>query len=176
MDKIILLGYMCSGKSTIGKMVAQKLNLIFIDLDQYIEEHEKLSVSDIFAQKGEIYFRTVENKYLKQLISNDQSFVLSLGGGTPCFAGNMDIIADQPSFYLQASIKTLSARISSEKQNRPLVAHLNNEDIPEFVAKHLFERNVFYSKASNIINIDNKSIDSISDEIIEETKSLSKGE
>jgi shikimate kinase len=157
--KIVLIGYMSSGKSTIGKHLADKLFLPFIDLDIYIEKKEKKSVSDIFKNKGEIYFRLIEHKYLKEILISDQTVVLSLGGGTPCYADNMNLIntANAISFYLQTSIKVLVDRLTKEKDDRPLIASLEDNKISEFVAKHLFERRVFYEKANFIIKTEGKS-------------------
>ena len=92
MMKIVLLGYMASGKSNIGKKLSKKLSMSFIDLDDYIIEKEKMTISDIFKAKGEIYFRLIENKYLKEILLEKKDFILSLGGGTPCYANNMEEI------------------------------------------------------------------------------------
>ena len=161
--KIIVLGYMASGKSTIGKEVSKKLDMNFIDLDVYISEQEKKSISEIFKIKGEIYFRKIENLYLKELLNNEGDFVLSLGGGTPCYANNMELIQSSKakSIYIQASIPTVVTRLIKEKSTRPLVADLENEKITEFVAKHLFERRFFYEQAAIIMNTENKSIQEI---------------
>jgi shikimate kinase len=165
--KIIVLGYMASGKSTIGKEISKKLELNFIDLDAYISEQEKRSIPEIFKIKGEIYFRKIENLYLKELLNNEGDFVLSLGGGTPCYANNMELIQNSKakSIYIQASIPTLVTRLIKEKSNRPLVADLENGKITEFVAKHLFERRFFYEQAAITLNTENKSIPEIVSEI-----------
>ncbi|CAM1354391.1 shikimate kinase [Tenacibaculum halocynthiae] len=166
--RIFFLGYMASGKSTIGKIVAKKYNLPFIDLDDYIEKKENKTVSEIFQSKGEIYFRKKENEYLKELVEAEDNFVLSLGGGTPCYGNNMDLITKSKntiSFYLRASISTIINRLKSEKEQRPLVANLKNDDLNEFVAKHLFERSYFYNQAKHTIAIDTKEIDEICNEI-----------
>ena len=156
--KIVLLGYMASGKSNIGKKLAKKMNYTLIDLDDFIVEQENMSISAIFSEKGEIYFRTIENKYLKQLLEKKDSFILSLGGGTPCYANNMELIkkANVISIYLQASIKKLTDRLIKKKQKRPLVASLNDNQIFEFVGKHLFERSYYYEQAKHIIKTDSK--------------------
>jgi shikimate kinase len=161
--KIIVLGYMASGKSTIGKEISKKLNMNFVDLDVYISEQEKRSIPEIFKIKGEIYFRKIENIYLQELLNNEGDFVLSLGGGTPCYANNMALIQSSKvkSIYIQASIPTLAARLIKEKSARPLVADLENEKITEFVAKHLFERSFFYEQAAITLNTENKSIQEI---------------
>ena len=165
--KILLLGYMASGKSVVGKRLSEKMYLPFIDLDEYIEKQEKLSVSEIFSQKGEIYFRKIEHQYLNELLNNDAKFVLSLGGGTPCYAGNMDAIlkADVISFYLQTSVKILAERLIEGKTQRPLVANLSDEKAVEFIAKHVFERRFFYEQAHKTIKTDTKTLKEIVTEI-----------
>jgi len=106
--KIVLLGYMASGKSTVSRLLAKKLGLNAIDLDDYIIKKEGASVGDIFKNKGEIYFRVQENKYLLELLNSDKSFVLALGGGTPCYANNMALIKEYAiSIYLKANLITL---------------------------------------------------------------------
>ena len=164
--KIVLLGYMASGKSTIGIEISKKLYMNFIDLDAYISEREKRSISEIFNVKGEIYFRRIESFYLSEILNSKEDFVLSLGGGTPCYGNNMELIqkSDAKSVYIKASIKTLVARLLKEKSNRPLVADLENHQITEFVAKHLFERRFFYEQASITINTDDKTIEAITAE------------
>ena len=166
--KIIILGYMGSGKTTIGIQLARKLFLNFTDLDDFIEEKEQQSIKEIFKQKGEIYFRKIEHKYLKQFINENESYVLSLGGGTPCYAGNLDLILKDKkslSFYLRGSIPTLFKRLSENKFKRPLISDLSDDQLTEYIAKHLFERSLFYDKATHKISIDNKEIQEIVTEI-----------
>ena len=166
--KIILLGYMGSGKTTIGFQLAKKLYLDFTDLDEYIEKKEGKTISDIFADKGEIYFRKIEHTYLKQFISENNSYVLSLGGGTPCYSGNIDIIIHQTqiqTIYLQASIATIYERLYENSSKRPLLATLTKEGLTEYIAKHLFERGIYYEKAKYRISINSKSIEAIVAEI-----------
>lgn len=166
--KVVLLGYMASGKSSIGRRLSKKINLPLIDLDNYIEAKEQLSIADIFKQKGEIYFRKIENIYLKELLQKNESFVLSLGGGTPCYANNMDLInqSDAISIYLKASVNKLANRLIKKKSKRPLVANLSDDKIFEFVGKHLFERNVFYDQAKIIVKTDGKTKSETTTEII----------
>ena len=164
---IILLGYMASGKSTIGKQLSKKLGIPFLDLDTYIYEKENKSVSEIFSQNGEIYFRKKEHEYLMEVLENQQDFILSLGGGTPCYANNIELILNKNSIsiYLKASIQTLSNRLLKNKNLRPLVAFLEDDQVPEFIAKHLFERRFFYEQARKVVVIDQKSVSEIVDEI-----------
>lgn len=156
--KIVLLGYMTSGKSSIGKLLSKKLSLKFLDLDDYIIKKEKMTISKIFESKGEVYFRGIEHKYLKEILDKDEKFILALGGGTPCYANNMQEVnkGNTISIYLQGSTATMIERVIRKKRKRPLVASLGNDKIPEFVAKHLFERRPFYEQAKTTIKIDGK--------------------
>jgi shikimate kinase len=165
--KIVLLGYMASGKSTIGREISKKLDMKFIDLDDYISKREKRSISEIFKVEGEIYFRRIESLYLGEILNSKDSFILSLGGGTPCYSNNMELIlnSDASSIYIKASIKTLVSRLIAEKNKRPLVADLEDDKLIEFVAKHLFERRFFYEQASITINTEDKSTEEITTEI-----------
>lgn len=166
MLKIVLVGYMGSGKSAVSKSLVNLLNLNLIDLDSYIEEKENLKIPEIFKLKGEIYFRKMEKDCLNELLSNENSFILSVGGGTPCFSGNMELILQKSvSIYLKTSIATLYDRLIHEKAQRPLIAQIADENLKEFIAKHLFERAAFYEQCSHSVVVDNKSLDEIAKEI-----------
>lgn len=163
---ISLLGYMGSGKSTVGKCLAKILNISFIDLDEYISVQEKKSIQEIFSMYGEIYFRTKENYYLNELLNGD-NIVLSLGGGTPIYHNNMDKITNKSlSFYLKMNSSELAERLRKEKEQRPLISHLEDESLPEFIAKHLFERSSFYESAAHKILVKQKKTEEICTEII----------
>jgi shikimate kinase len=168
MKKIILLGYMGSGKSTIGALVSKKLQLSFKDLDEIIESETKISINTIFKTKGEIYFRKLEHQVFKDLMSSSDSFVLSLGGGTLSYANNLELINDPSvhSIYLKASLEELCNRLSKDKSNRPLIANLDTNELKEFVGQHLFERSYYYNQASHCIAVDGKSPEEITEEIV----------
>mgnify|MGYP003951470925 FL=1 len=157
---IILLGYMGVGKSYIGRKLSEELKMDFFDLDNYIELSEKQSISNIFYEKGEIYFRNIENKCLDLLLKKKVNHVISTGGGTPCYSNNIELIkknVDLKSFYLKSSITNLTNRLFSEKENRPLISSIDSKkELNSFISKHLFERNFFYNQADYIINIDKK--------------------
>ncbi|MDC9721313.1 MAG: shikimate kinase [Urechidicola sp.] len=157
--KVVLIGYMASGKSAVGKLLAKETSLDFIDLDAYIEAKEKKSIPSIFKEKGEIYFRLREAEYLSELLNSKNSFVLSVGGGTPCYGKNMEMINSlTQSIFLKASINTLCKRLKNEKASRPLVAKISDEKLPEFIGKHLFERLPFYLQSQNSIQTDDFTI------------------
>lgn len=165
--KIVLLGYMGSGKTTVGKKLAKDLSLRFLDLDDRIEASEKSKITNIFSKKGEIYFRRKEAEYLRNILTNDDDFVLSIGGGTPCYANNMEAISEATNrvVYLKLSIFSLVERLVKEKSERPMIASIPDEDLPEFIGKHLFERSFYYSQALHSISCDGKDIEAIVNEI-----------
>ena len=167
---VVLIGYMASGKSTIGRILAKNLNCNFVDLDDYIEEQEDKSIAEIFKTKGEIYFRKKEALHLGEIVKNKNNLVLSLGGGTPCYGNNMDILQNDKNvtaIYLKASINSLIKRLENEKNKRPLISHLkSNDELIEFIGKHLFERTHFYSQASFTVTTDDKSQEEIMENII----------
>ncbi len=167
---VVLIGYMASGKSTLGRVLAKKMNYDFIDLDDYIEEKEQLQVSDIFESKGEIYFRRVETMYLKELLDKKSKLVLSLGGGTPCYSNNMETLRENnkvKSIYLKASIPSLVARLKNEKSKRPLIAHIETDELlAEFIGKHLFERSQFYNLSEVTITTDNKTKEDVIEALV----------
>jgi shikimate kinase len=166
---VVLLGYMGSGKSSVAKELALQTGLNYIDLDYFIEENEQLKVSEIFANKGEIYFRKMERIYLEKLLQFQQPLVLSLGGGTPCYGDVMNLINQTPnltSIYLSTNVEALTERLFKEIENRPLISHLETrEGLNDFIRKHLFERSFFYNQAKVIIKTDGKSISEIVEEI-----------
>jgi len=161
---------MGSGKSVIGKKLSEVLNYNYLDLDEYIQLKENKTITDVFEVKGEIYFRKIESKYLKEIIEDTYNTVISLGGGTPCYGENMSIIktADNASsIYLKTSISVLSERLFSEKDHRPLISHIQNKDeLIEFIGKHMFERSPYYNQSDIVLDTDQKSIDKVVESIV----------
>ncbi|MCW3162398.1 shikimate kinase [Chryseobacterium oryctis] len=165
---ISLVGYMGCGKSHISKILSEKLHFKLIDLDKEISKRNKLTIPEIFEKKGEIYFRKLERETLEEILAGEENVVLSLGGGTPVYYNNMEIINhNSKSIFLRASIGTLTERLSKQKEKRPLIANISDENLPEFIAKHLFERNEFYNKAQFSISTDSRDPEEIVSEIIE---------
>ena len=150
---VILLGYMGCGKTKIGRRLSQKLNLNFIDLDHEIELFYSKTIVELFEDLGEVRFREIEREILIEILDNKDRFVLSLGGGTPCYFDNMEIIQKKTnfSFYINLSSKVLAKRLFSRKSERPLISSVDNEkEMLNFINKHLFERNIFYMKAKHL--------------------------
>lgn len=167
---IFLIGYMGSGKSTVGKLLAETIDFSFIDFDSFLEEKEGMTISQIFNLKGEVYFRKQEHFYLNEVVNLEQT-VVAFGGGTPCYGNNMqDMLAASNSviFYLKTSVELLTARLKDQLSTRPLIQHLKTEaDLNDFIRKHLFERNFYYHQADYKIEVDSKSPQQIATEIIE---------
>ncbi|MBX2960822.1 MAG: shikimate kinase [Flavobacteriales bacterium] len=153
---------MGSGKTTLGKKLANKLGYAFFDLDELIEEQEKLSISEIFSKQGENYFRTVEQKILNDKLVTNQPLVLSVGGGTPCFFDNMEFINKQAtSIYLKYNAGMLYSRLSSAKAKRPLLTEKSDEELKDFIKKTLSEREGFYNQSKIVVESNNITVDTI---------------
>lgn len=167
MTKVVLVGYMGSGKSSVGALLASKLGIPFFDLDVVIEQEEQLSVNEIFAKKGEIYFRKKEHDVLQKLLKKKEIFVLSLGGGTPCYFDNHELITQENcvSFYLKGTTETLSHRLLADIEKRPLLATLSHTELPEFINKHLFDRSFYYHQVHHVVTIDSKSVADLANEL-----------
>ncbi|RFN60217.1 shikimate kinase [Marixanthomonas ophiurae] len=168
--KIVLIGYMGSGKSTLGKALSDKLNYTFKDLDTEIELKEEINIATIFSEKGEIYFRKKENEVLRNIIATQNQIVLATGGGTPCYGTVMDYLKesdDVVTVYLKTSLDVLTERLYSEKEKRPLISHLESkEKLQDFIRKHLFERLFVYNKAALVISVDNKDVSKVVEELV----------
>ena len=163
---ISLVGYMGSGKSHISKILGEKINFKIFDLDKEISKKKNMTRPEIFDKKGEIYFRKSEKETLEELLATQENCIISLGGGTPVYYNNMEILNNNSiTIYLRANIGTLVQRLSKQKEKRPLIARISDEDLPEFIAKHLFERNIFYNKAQYVVDTDYKTPEEIVEEI-----------
>ena len=141
------------GKSTHGKKLAKVLRSTFIDLDVYISKEEKINVKEIFETKGEDYFRKKENDCLNKIVSQSTKSVVSLGGGTVCFNGNLNKILNAGLvIYIKMPAEALHKRLINSKTQRPLLQNKNSEESLEYIKKLLEKREQFYNKAHLTIN------------------------
>ena len=149
--QIFLVGFMGAGKTTLGKRLASKLNMSFIDMDQALEMQEGLSVEEIFSLRGEDHFRELEQKWINDL--NDQSAVISLGGGTPCQKGIMDFLREKGfPIYVKVNSGIIVSRLMNAKTVRPLIEPYKNDKdaLLQFVEKKLSDREPYYLKSKMI--------------------------
>lgn len=168
MRKIILLGYMGCGKSTIANRLSKITNIPYVDLDKSIEERTNLSIKEIFERRGEIYFRKLEREVFIELLNSPENLIIGLGGGTPCYANNHELLKGENilSIYLKASVDTLFERLVANKSKRPLIADKNDDEMKEFIAKHLFDRSYYYNQAQYKVNIDGRTKDETAQDIL----------
>lgn len=155
-SRIFLIGFMGSGKTYNGRLLANQLHIPFFDLDEEVEKKEGKSISKIFEQQGEEHFRQLESEMLQQVTETNQSFVLSTGGGTPCYFNSIDFMKKNGVVvWIDTPVDTLVQRLEKEKEKRPLLHNLSKEQLQDFVIKKLGDRKNYYQQASVVIKEDN---------------------
>lgn len=153
MKRIILIGYMGAGKTTVGKALAKELGIPFYDLDWYIENRRRKTVSEIFAEQGEEGFRKIEHNMLHE-VAEFEDVIISCGGGTPCFFDNIDYMNEQGQVvYLKASPEVLYKHLLMGKGERPLLKGKSEEELITFIREQLEKREPFYSKARYTVDV-----------------------
>ena len=159
--RIYFVGYMYSGKTTVGKRLARQLGYRFIDTDKVFEERYKISIPDFFSRYDETAFRKLEHEILLSTAECDDC-VISTGGGTPCFHNNMDFILEKGlSIYLEATESTILSRKAKSKKARPVLDSMSYDELRTFVTEQLAERRPFYERADLRFDAENVSIDAI---------------
>jgi shikimate kinase len=164
--KIFLIGFMGCGKTHWGKILGQKLNVPFFDLDEKVVEHEGKDIAQIFEELGEEYFRLVEKDVLHLLTESHDSFVMATGGGTPCFYNTIDYLKKQGTVvWINCSTDCLYQRLIKEKQQRPLIRNIPDEELKTYIIKKYSGRKIFYQKANVILPEEIISLDKMVNEI-----------
>ncbi len=154
MQPIFLIGFMGSGKSTLGRALATATGYQFIDLDSYIEVRYHSNIRDIFASRGEDGFRDIERRMLHE-VSDFEDVIVACGGGTPCFFDNMDRMnAHGLTVMLTATHETLLRRLLAGRRRRPLIASMDDARLGAFIEESIGRRMPFYSKASHFFPSD----------------------
>ena len=154
MTRIILIGYMGAGKTTIGRVLAREMGLEFYDLDNYIEDRFHQKIPDIFATKGEEGFRELERKMLHE-VAEFEDIIISCGGGTPCFFDNMEYMNQQgETIFLDAPPAVLKEHLLMGKTVRPLIQGKSSEELIAYIQESLQKRLPFYQKAKHTLSID----------------------
>lgn len=145
--KVFLVGFMGSGKTTLGKKLAAKLNRPFVDLDLVFEEKEGCTIGEYFTYHGEAAFRKEEASIIRNTVYPANG-IISTGGGVPCFHNNMDWMnANGLTIYINLPVKTLADRLGNAKVPRPVLGGKKGEELEKHIAERLSEREVFYKKA-----------------------------
>ena len=153
MIRIILIGYMGAGKTTLGKRLSHELGLPFFDLDWYIENRFCKTVSELFAQRGEEGFRKIEQSMLHE-VAEFEDVIISCGGGTPCFFDNMEYMNHQAdTVYLKATPDVLARHLKMGKQKRPLLAGKSDEELADFIEESLRQREPYYTQAKYTFDV-----------------------
>ncbi len=164
--KIYLIGFMASGKTTIGLELAKKLNYEFIDLDEYIEQKYNKTIKQIFEQKGEDHFRTLENEALREVSSIDGSILIASGGGTSCFYNSIDYMNKTGlTIYIKVDVGALVSRLIESKTDRPLLWGKTPQELNDYILRVLNEREKYYEKAKITIESPNINVDQLAQTI-----------
>jgi shikimate kinase len=160
--KIFLIGFMGSGKTHWGQRLAGKLQMPFFDLDSLIIEKENRSVAEIFADKGEEYFRFLEKEILESVTDQQESFILSCGGGTPCFFNNIEFMKKHGKvIWLNTSVDVLRQRLQRDRMSRPLIADVTEDDLQRYIIRKLSERRMYYQQADVTVSEENTNLDEL---------------
>lgn len=157
MMRIFLIGFMASGKSTIGKKLANKLNLPFVDLDTYIEKKFNTTIRFLMYEKGQEEFRVIEKEALSEVIEKYKDAIISTGGGTPCFFDNMERMRKNgTTIYLEMDVPTLVNRLLYAKKDRPLIWGKSKEDLTIYAKELMNKRKSDYEQAD--FKVDGKNL------------------
>lgn len=163
---IYLVGYMGSGKSTIGKLLSAKLNFSHLDLDDYFEETYRISIMNFFKKYDELAFRKLETGMLEKTLSFE-SYIISTGGGTPCFNNNMDFInAHGLSVYIQMQPQSLFQRLKHAKRPRPRTTYLDDDALKQRIFEDMQVREKYYQQAHIRVKGEDIDIDNLAADIL----------
>src|SRR5258705_3231181 len=158
--KIYLIGFMASGKSHWGKQLGQKLNIPFFDMDELIVNAEGRSINEIFARFGEEYFRLKEKGILHVITEGNPNFVMACGGGSPCYFNNIDYMNQSgTTVWLNTHMNILFQRLQIERDKRPLLKDLSDDQLRSFIIKKFADRKIYYEQAEVIIDDEEISLD-----------------
>lgn len=160
--KIFLIGFMGAGKTHWGRELSRKLNLPFFDLDEQVVSREDKSISDIFAEKGEEYFRLLEKETLHIITESHDSFIMACGGGSPCYFNNLDYMNQAgTTVWINTPIDVLFQRLLEEKNERPLIRSLTDDQLRGFIIKKFADRKIYYEQADVIVDDEPVHLDSL---------------
>ena len=146
--KIFLIGFMGSGKTHWGQLLSQKLSIPFFDMDEQVVSHEGKSIVEIFSEKGEEYFRLLEKDVLHIITESHDKFVIACGGGSPCYFNNIDYMNQSgTTVWINTPVDALFQRLITEKEKRPLIKGLTDEQLKSYISKKFADRRIYYEQA-----------------------------
>jgi shikimate kinase len=146
--KIFLIGFMGSGKSHWGRLLSEKLNIPFFDLDEQVVLKEGKAIPEIFGDQGEEHFRLLEKEMLHIITGRYDTFVMACGGGTPCYFNNIEFMHQAgTTVWINAPLDTLFHRLVSEKEKRPLIKDLTDDQLKNYIQKKFADRKIYYEQA-----------------------------
>jgi shikimate kinase len=164
--KIFLIGFMGSGKTHWGHLLSEKLGIRFFDLDEQVTEHAGRSIPEIFATDGEEQFRLMEKDALYIITESHDSFVMACGGGSPCYFNNIEYMNKAGvTVWINTPLETLHSRLVGEKQKRPLIKDLSDEQLRGFIQKKFSDRRIYYEQATISIEEEPLLLDSLIEKI-----------
>ncbi len=154
------------GKTYWGRQLAQKLELPFFDLDHQIEEKEERTINQIFEAEGEEHFRLLEKEVLHLLTESHGAFVMATGGGTPCFFNNIEYMKKSGIVvWINCSYTDLHSRLICEKESRPLLKDLDDDQLMAYITKKHGDRNIFYRQATTTVSGEGLTLDNLMSKI-----------
>jgi len=164
--KIFLIGFMGAGKTHWGRQLSEKLGIRFFDLDEQVVEQAGKSIPEIFATEGEEHFRLMEKEVLYILSESHESFVMACGGGSPCYFNNIDYMNDAgTTVWINTSLDVLFKRLIKEKDKRPLIRELSDEQLQAFIARKFADRKIYYEQAAITVDEEPLQLDTLIEKI-----------
>ena len=162
--KLFLIGFMGSGKTHWGKLLAEKMQLPFFDLDAVIEEKQGATIAAIFSEKGEESFRYIEKEMLEKLVGAQKDFIISCGGGTPCFFNNIGFMKQKGVvIWLNTQIDTLVSRLLKQKNSRPLLKNIADKELKQYIITRILRRKLYYEQADITVHEETLSVDTFAE-------------
>jgi shikimate kinase len=160
--KIFLIGFMGSGKTYCGKQLSGKLHIPFYDLDELVVTERGKTINEIFAEDGEEYFRLKEKEILHTITESHETFIMACGGGTPCYFNNIEYMNESGvTVWMNTPVDILHERLLKEKENRPLLKELSDEQLKSYIIKKFADRKMYYEQAAIRIDDDQLSTESL---------------
>ncbi len=166
--RIYLIGFMGCGKTYWSKILSKKLTIPFFDLDEKITEQAGKSITAIFREDGEEYFRQIEKETLYILTESHDTFVMACGGGTPCYFNNIDYLnKNGTTVWINCSVDCLHTRLVKEKEKRPLIRNLSDDELKAFIVKKIGDRRIYYQQAAVTLNEDQQTLTDLLTKVFE---------